>query len=93
VVGIREALANLKKAIMSSPGEGGATLLADRETTDFLYNWLKNNKASYNSSAQVSLRMSYGGGGACCGSGMFYPGSENFSSRISAPGSRILRSM
>jgi hypothetical protein len=51
VVGIREALANLKKAIMSSPGEGAA--LADRETTDFLYNWLKNNKANYNSSAQV----------------------------------------
>ena len=54
MVGVREALTSLKRAIMSSPGEGGAAQV-DRETTDFLYNWLKNNKANYNnSSSQVS---------------------------------------
>jgi hypothetical protein len=52
VVGVREALANLKKAIMSCPGEGATQV--DRETTDFLYNWLKNNKANYQPAAQVS---------------------------------------
>lgn len=52
VVGVKEALANLKKAIMSCPAGEGPPVLADRETTDFLYNWLKNNKSNYHSASQ-----------------------------------------
>jgi len=45
---VRDALRNLKQSILSSPGN--VLSHADTDTRDFLYNWLKNNKADYSKS-------------------------------------------
>lgn len=44
-VPVREAVRTLKRAILSCPGD--VLSQTDTETRDFLYSWLKNNKADY----------------------------------------------
>ena len=52
---VRDALRNLKQSILSSPGN--VLSHADTDTRDFLYNWLKNNKADYSKSLYASQVM------------------------------------
>jgi len=47
---VREALKNLKRAILNSPNH--TLSQADTDTGEFLYNWLKNNKADYSNNLQ-----------------------------------------
>jgi len=51
---VRDALRNLKQSILSSPGN--VLSHADTDTRDFLYNWLKNNKADYSKSLYASQK-------------------------------------
>ena len=52
---VREAVRNLKAAIMKSPGDVLAQ--TDTDTRDFLYNWLKNNKIDHSRNLYTSQVM------------------------------------
>ena len=52
-ISVSEALKNLKKAITTSPDSSGPSDI-DKDTQEFLYNWLQNNK-SHIGQAQVTF--------------------------------------